>query len=92
VPRVDEMARMLGMSRESLTRSFRDATGRSPADAFRAMQIARAKELLISTDDSTKGIACATAFGSVRAFYRTFRRCVGVTPTQYRQGRRRPKQ
>ena len=91
VPRVDEFASMLHVSREQLTRSFRDATGRSPASAFRASQIRFAKRLLEYTDQPTADVARAAAFGSARAFYRAFRRCVGVTPTDWRinaRGRR----
>lgn len=81
---------MIGMSREGLTRAFREATGHSPADTFRALQLRRAKELLIATEHSTAEIARATAFGSARAFYRAFLRCIEMTPTEYRrQGRRR---
>lgn len=85
VPRVDEMARMLGMSREGLTRAFRDATGFTPAHTFRILQLKRAKEMLIASDGSTANIAQATAFGSTRAFYRAFQRSVGMTPTEYRR-------
>jgi len=35
VPRVDELAAMLSISREELTRLFSAATGRSPAATFR---------------------------------------------------------
>jgi transcriptional regulator GlxA family with amidase domain len=85
VPRVDEMATMLSMSREGLTRAFRAATGQPPAEAFRCMQIRRAQHLLGSTEMATAEIARAAAFGSDRAFFRAFLRCTGVTPTDYRR-------
>lgn len=85
VPRVDEMARLIGMSREGFTRAFRASTGHSPADTFRSMQLHRAKELLLTSECSTEEIAKATAFGSARAFYRAFLRCVEMTPTEYRR-------
>lgn len=84
VPRVDELARSLRMSREGLTRAFCEAVGLTPADAFRRMQLHRAKHLLANTGLSTAVIARATAFGSPRAFYRVFLHCVGTTPTRYR--------
>lgn len=85
VPRVAAMARMLKVSREQLTREYGAATGRSPADAFRQFQVRRAQELLASTSLSTGEIARLAAFGSPRAFYRTFLHCVGVTPTEFRR-------
>lgn len=84
VPRVDELARSLSTSREGLTRAFCETVGLTPADAFRRMQLHRAKHLLANTDLSTAVIARATAFGSPRAFYRVFLRSVGTTPTTYR--------
>ena len=68
VPRVEELAATLGTSRETLTRTFAAATGRSIAATLRAIQIARAKSLLANSSRSTAAIALDTAFGSVRAF------------------------
>ena len=89
VPRVDELAAMLSMSREEFTRAFSSATGRSPASTFRRMQLRTAMQLLANSDQPTADIARATAYGSSRAFYRAFRRGVGMTPTQYRSRSRR---
>lgn len=88
VPRVDELASLLSMTRETLTRRFRAATGGSPAATFRAIQLRRAKWLLAKSDQPTAEIASTTAFGSARAFYRTFLRDVGITPTEYRRRHR----
>lgn len=85
VPRVDEMAAMLSMSREGLTRAFRAATGGSPAETFRRLQMRHARHLLATTDMSISEIAHAAAFGSDRAFYRAFLRDVRLTPTEYRR-------
>jgi AraC-like DNA-binding protein len=89
VPRVGELASLIAVSREELTRSFRAATGRSPAATFRAIQLRRAMNLLANSDRSTADIARAAAYGSVRAFYRAFFRSLGVTPTAYRLRLRR---
>lgn len=85
VPRVAAMARMLKVSREGLTREYGAATGRSPAETFRQTQVDRARELLATTSLSTAEIARMAAFGSPRAFYRTFHHCTGVTPTEFRR-------
>lgn len=92
VPRVDELAAMLSMSREELTRAFSSATGRSPASTFRRFQLRSAMDLLADSDRATADIARATAYGSTRAFYRAFLRGVGMTPTQYRCRSRRRSQ
>jgi AraC-like DNA-binding protein len=85
VPRVDELASMLSTSREEFTRAFCAATGRSPASTFRSIQLRWAMDLLANSDRSTAVIASAAAYGSTRAFYRAFRRCTGMTPTEYRR-------
>lgn len=84
VPRVAGLARMLGVSREGITRAYGTDTGRSPADTFRQIQMGRARELLATTDLTTAEIARVAAFGSPRAFYRTFLHCAGMTPTEFR--------
>jgi len=91
VPRVDELASMLSISREEFTRAFHAATGRSPASLFRAIQLRWVMDLLANSDQSTADIATAAAYGSARAFYRAFQRSAGMTPTEYRRMfRRRP--
>lgn len=90
VPRVEELATMLSISREEFTRTFRRATGRSPAATFRVIQLRWVMDLLANSDQSTVGIARAAAYGSTRAFYRAFQRSAGMTPTEYRRLFRQP--
>jgi transcriptional regulator GlxA family with amidase domain len=89
VPRVDELARLMSLSREEFTRAFCAATGRSPASTFRSIQLRWVRDLLANSDRSTADIAAAAAYGSTRAFYRAFRRAAGMTPTEYRRLMRR---
>lgn len=84
VPRVDELAGMLHMPRETLSRHFRRATGQSPGAAIRTLQLRRAMDLLTDTEQTTVEIARAAGYGSTRAFYRAFRRATGVSPSVYR--------
>ena len=87
VPRVGEFAAGVGKSREWVTRAFKHAVGESPAAVFRTMQINRAKALLNNTDDPAAKIARDAAFGSERAFYRTFLDRTGLRPRTYRRSR-----
>jgi AraC-like DNA-binding protein len=89
VPRVDEFAALLHMSREHLTRSFRSATGMTPGFALRFLQLRRAVKLLETTDLSTAEVARAAAYGSTRAFYRAFLRATGMSPSTHRRNSRR---
>lgn len=89
VPRVDELAMLLKISREHLTRSVRKHTGRSPGVMLRRMQLKQAKALLATTNRSTADIARACGYGSLRAFYRAFLHATGVTPSTYRRNVRK---
>jgi AraC-like DNA-binding protein len=85
VPRVDELAQRLGISRVTLTQKFRAATGRSPGAAIHAMQLHRAMYLLRRTEQTTATIARGAGYGSTRTFYRAFRRALGISPSDYRR-------
>jgi len=92
VPRVGEFAAIIGRSREWTTRSFAAAVGRAPATVFRDIQIRRAKALLATTNRSIADVATSAAFGSTRAFYRTFLQCTGLGPTEFRRAAREAKE
>jgi AraC-like DNA-binding protein len=87
VPRVDELAEMLHLSRATLTWHVRRAAGQSPGAAIRALQLRRAMTLLTHTEQTTAEIAHAAGYGSTRAFYRAFRRATGVSPSTFRRER-----
>lgn len=83
-PHVNELAAILGVDRSTLTKLFRAQTG-IPASAYlKQAQIARAMELLRTTDLPTHSVAYAAAFGSRITFFRAFKRATGVTPDRYR--------
>lgn len=52
---------------------------------FENRQIEEAKELLRTTGRTTAEIAALAGFGTVRTFYRAFRRATGFSPTEYRK-------
>jgi AraC-like DNA-binding protein len=84
-PRVSELAEMMGLSRERLSREFTADTGLSLSAYLKRGQIRRAQQLLTTSHISTTKIAYACGFGTRRTFYRAFRRAVGLTPDSYRR-------
>src|SRR5687767_14181581 len=83
--RASEFALRMQRTPAQLAREFHATVGFCVKDYFKALQIERAKELLRDTASSTARIAAEAGFGTARSFYRAFRRCTGVSPTEYRK-------
>lgn len=82
---LEQMAKVARLSRTSLLRVFRQATGRSPVDYLIGLRIEAAKRLLRQTELSMTDIALETGFGDSNYFARQFRLVTGRTPTAYRR-------
>jgi transcriptional regulator GlxA family with amidase domain len=63
--------------------------GRTPAAEIRRVRIEVAKRLLIETDKSVAEVARASGFSQQDLFSRTFRRSVGIPPSDYRRQHQR---
>lgn len=84
--RASELALRMRLTPAQLAREFHASAGFRVKDYLKTLQIERAQELLRTTERSTAQIAVETGFGTARSFYRAFRRCTGVSPTEYRKG------
>ena len=82
---VEDVLRVVPLSRRTLEMRFRSALGRSPAEEIRRVRIERAKRLLVETDTGMAGVAQASGFSSANQLCETFRREAGVSPTRYRR-------
>lgn len=83
--RASELALRMRVTPARLAREFHATVGIGMKDYFTARQIERAQELLRTTERGTVQIAADAGFGTVRSFFRAFRRSTGLTPTEYRQ-------
>lgn len=83
------LARECSLSSEQLRRVCRRELGRTPMEHVTYMRIHRAQELLERTEQKLDAIAPQVGYRSAVVFSRAFVRCVGVTPSHYRE-RRRP--
>ncbi|MHC4885264.1 MAG: AraC family transcriptional regulator [Planctomycetota bacterium] len=81
---VTEIARALKVDRTTLGRAFLQETGASPLHYLKTRRLARAKELLSTTDLPVKAIARSVGYSSTKYFIRCFRESTGKTPTQWR--------
>ncbi|HEX8170936.1 MAG TPA: AraC family transcriptional regulator [Thermoanaerobaculia bacterium] len=84
-PRASELAYQLRLSPVRLTREFRRKAGDSISGYMKRRQVERAKYLLRATDATAASIAYAAGFGTIRTFYRAFRRATGYAPDAYRR-------
>jgi len=82
---VSDVVRKLSIARRTLEQRFVRLIGRTPAAEIRRVRIEEAKRLLIHSDRSIADVARATGFGQQDLFSRTFRRSVGMAPSEYRR-------
>ncbi len=82
---VGTLAERVAMSERSFQRLFSREVGTSPGKYVERCRIDAGRRLLESTNDGLSAIARRCGFTSPETFLRSFRRLVGVTPTEYRQ-------
>jgi AraC family transcriptional activator FtrA len=82
---IAELARLAAMSKRTLMRRFRAATGFSPADWVTRARVDAARELLENTGLSIDKIAERCGLGTPTTLRHHFRKKVGLSPTQYRK-------
>lgn len=85
---LEQLAEFAKLSRTSLLRIFRQATGKSPIDYLIGLRIEAAKRLLRQSDQTMTDIALEVGFGDSNYFARQFRLMTGRTPTAFRRGGR----
>lgn len=79
-----ELAERLGVKPGHLMVAFRERYGQTPMQYLRAVRLARARELLLTTRLSVTEVAARVGFREVAYFDRSFKQHSGVTPLEYR--------
>ncbi len=82
--KVEEIAEVVGLSKEYLSTKFRQVTGIALPDYINEQKITEAKQLLHFTDISLSEIAQYLSFSSQSYFQTVFKNLTGDTPTEYR--------
>jgi len=83
--KIEDFARLAGVSVPHFFRCFNKATGASPMDWLRRERINQAKRLLSETDELIRVIAEQVGYRDPFYFSRDFRKLVGVSPRLYRK-------
>lgn len=85
---VSDVAAHLGLSRSYFSTLFKKETEQSVSAYVTGKRIETAKNMLLYSDIPYAEIAATLAFQSQSHFISVFKRNVGVTPGQYRRGKR----
>lgn len=79
-----EVAGHVQLSEEYVARLFKQATGQTVFDYLRRARFDQARTLLSSSELNVTEISLRCGFGSVAAFSRSFKRELGLSPSEYR--------
>lgn len=85
---VSALARRFHGTRRLFDMRFREAAGHSALDEIMNVRMARAMELLSGTDMPVSAVADFCGFNTELAFWKVFRRRVGVAPLEFRRARK----
>lgn len=84
---VDDVARMMGMSRSVYFKKLKALTGVGPNDFFKSLRLQRAAELLDAGEMSVTEISYTVGISDAHYFSKCFKQKFGVTPTEWRRNR-----
>jgi YesN/AraC family two-component response regulator len=83
---LNEAARALHVSTFYFCKMFKKSTGLTFTDYLSRVRVERAKTLLLDPNVRISEAAFAVGFGSLTHFNRCFRKLVGQSPSDYREG------
>lgn len=84
---LDDVSKTVNISPYYFSKLFKEEEGRNFIDYLTEIRIDKAKELLMDKNLSMKEICAAVGYSDPNYFSRSFKKNVGVTPTEYREGK-----
>ncbi len=84
---LDEVSKKVNISPYYFSKLFKEEEGRNFIDYLTEIRMDKAKQLLSEKNLSMKEICIAVGYADPNYFSRTFKKNVGVTPTEYREGK-----
>lgn len=84
IGRIDDIARMVGISPRHFKRRFKKATGDLPLNYLRQVRIDAAKERLETTRETIDTITQSVGYNDTSSFCRLFKKYTQVSPMAYR--------
>ena len=84
---LDDVSFYVNISPYYFSKIFKEGTGENFIEYLTNIRIDKAKELLNNTDYSMKEICALIGYSDPNYFSRSFKKNVGVTPTEFKEGR-----
>lgn len=81
---LDEVSRTVNISPYYFSKIFKEGTGKNFIEYLTNIRMEKAKELLNTTEYSMKEICLMCGYSDPNYFSRSFKKNVGVTPTEYK--------
>lgn len=81
--RMDTLAKQFGYSKSRFSRLFHDHLGCSMIEYLAALRCRQAAQELLESERTMLDIALGVGFECLRTFYRAFKNCYDMTPSQY---------
>lgn len=82
---INDIARHFYVSRQHMTRLFKEIEDINPMEYKTKIRIEQAKKQLSLSDSSIKEVAQTLGFSDVQYFHKSFKKYTGMTPLQYKQ-------
>ena len=82
---LDEISQAANISPYYFSKIFKEGTGEGFVEYLTRIRMDKAKELLTTTECSMKEICVMVGYADPNYFSRSFKKNVGVTPTEYKQ-------
>lgn len=84
---LDDVSRIVNISPYYFSKIFKDETGEGFVEYLTKIRMDKARELLETTEYSMKEICSMVGYADPNYFSRSFKKNVGVTPTEYKDRR-----
>lgn len=83
--RLEQLCKISGLKEANLCRQFKKYTGVSTGDYLKQRRLATAMQKLRGTDGKILTVCHDCGFSDIANFNRTFRKALGLTPSEYRR-------
>ena len=85
---LDDISRYCNISTYYFSKLFKQETGENYVEYLNRIRIENAKKMINESDRSIKDICFSVGFSDPNYFSRIFKKHTGVTPTEYKEGKR----